>query len=89
MHTNAINCICIDKANSAVQSVVTGEKDGTIKVDNTEVTVKGINSAAYKEDKYFATAALVGAIPEGSESRTIVELIDEKVAKGLTWGTIL
>lgn len=78
----------IDKANSAVQSVVTGEKDGTIKVDDTEVTVKGINSAAYKEDKYFATAALVGTIPEGSESTTIVGLIDEKVAKGLTWGTI-
>ena len=78
----------INKADSAVQSVVTGDTNGTIKVDNTEVTVRGINSAAYKEDTYFATAALVGAIPEGSESTTIVGLIDEKVAKGLTWGTI-
>ena len=78
----------IDKADSAVQSVVTGEKNGTIKVDNTEVTVRGINSAAYEEATYFATADLVGVIPEEFESKTIVGLIDEKVAKGLTWGTI-
>lgn len=40
-------------ADSAVQSVVTGETNGTIKVDDTEVAVKGLGTAAYETKEYF------------------------------------
>lgn len=46
------------KADSAVQKsdVVTGETNGTIKVQGTEVAVKGLGSAAYTESSAYAPA---------------------------------
>lgn len=37
------------KADSAVQSVATGSKDGSISVDGTDVAVKGLKALAFKE----------------------------------------
>ena len=45
------------KADSAVQSVVTGATNGTISVDGTEVAVAGLGSAAYTNSSAYATAA--------------------------------
>lgn len=45
------------KADSAVQTVVTGTTNGTIKVDGTDVAVKGLDSAAYTASTAYATAA--------------------------------
>lgn len=49
--TNAIT-----KANSAVQAIATGSANGTISVDNTDVAVNGLKSAAYTESSAYATA---------------------------------
>lgn len=43
----------LDKADSAVQEVVTGKTNGTISVDGTDVAVFGLGDAAYKTTKYF------------------------------------
>lgn len=43
----------LDKADSAVQEVVTGKTNGTISVDGTDVAVFGLDDAAYKTAKYF------------------------------------
>lgn len=45
----------LEKADSAVQSVVTGSANGTVSVDGTDVAVKGLGSAAYTNaDAYDA-----------------------------------
>lgn len=44
------------KADSAVQSVVTGNTNGTLSVDGTDVPVKGLGSAAYTSSTDYATA---------------------------------
>ena len=44
-------------ADSAVQSVTTGESNGTIKVDGTAVSVYGLGDAAYTNASAYATAA--------------------------------
>ena len=49
----------LDKADSAVQTVVTGEANGTIKVDNIEVAVAGLQDAA------FATVESINATAQG------------------------
>lgn len=41
------------KADSAVQEVITGETNGTISVDGTDVAVFGLGDAAYKTAQYF------------------------------------
>lgn len=43
----------LDKADSAVQEVITGKTNGTISVDGTDVAVFGLGDAAYKAAKYF------------------------------------
>lgn len=43
----------LDKADSAVQEVITGKTNGTISVDGTDVAVFGLGDAAYKTTKYF------------------------------------
>lgn len=43
----------LDKADSAVQEVITGKTNGTISVDGTDVAVHGLGDAAYKTAKYF------------------------------------
>lgn len=47
----------LDKADSAVQTVVTGEANGTIKVDNTEVAVAGLQDAAFATVESINTTA--------------------------------
>ena len=52
----------LGKADSALQShqqITTGSANGTISVGGTNVAVKGLGTAAYKADTYFATAAQV------------------------------
>lgn len=44
-------------ADSAVQKVETGGANGTIKVDGTDVAVKGLGSAAYTASTAYATSA--------------------------------
>ena len=62
----------VGKANSALQKadIVTGSKNGTIKVDDTDVAVKGLGSAAYTNSSAYATAAQGGkadaALPASS-----------------------
>ena len=46
----------LGKADSAVQSIATGTKNGSIAVDGTDVDVKGLGSAAYKADTAFDAA---------------------------------
>lgn len=68
----------LDKADSAVQSVATGSANGTIAVDDTDVAVKGLGSAAYTESSAYATAA------QGSKADSAVQ----SVTTGTTNGTI-
>ena len=51
-------------ADSALQKadITTGSKNGNISVDGTDVAVKGLGTAAYKAEDYFATAASVTGI---------------------------
>lgn len=49
----------LDKADSAIQTVTAGETNGTIKVDGTEVAVKGLQNAAY------ATVESINATAQG------------------------
>lgn len=46
----------LDSADSAVQEVITGTTNGTVKVDDTEVAVAGLKSAAYVETTAFDAA---------------------------------
>ena len=71
----------LNKADSAVQTVVTGETNGTIKVDDTEVAVAGLQDAAFATIEsinttaqgYVNTAktALEGTTTDTDESVTI------------------
>lgn len=71
----------LDKADSAVQSVIEGDKNGTIDVDGTEVKVHGLADAAYTtvaslnaDAKGYADAAkeaVVGTDADTADSLTI------------------
>lgn len=52
----------IEKADSAVQSIKEGAKNGTISVDGTDIYVRGLGSAAYKDEAYFGTATDLTAV---------------------------
>ena len=56
----------ITLTNTGVHSIATGSDDGTISVNtngtSANVAVKGLKSAAYKEDTYFATNASVSGL---------------------------
>ena len=58
---------------TAVQKVESGSSNGTIKVDNTDVSVTGLKSAAYTESSAYATAAQ-GTKIDNITSATILEL---------------
>lgn len=47
----------LGKADTAVQKVETGGANGTIKVDGTDVAVKGLGTAAYTASTAYATSA--------------------------------
>lgn len=52
----------LGKADSAVQTIATGTKNGSIAVDGTDVDVKGLGSAAYKADTAFDTAGAAAGV---------------------------
>ena len=62
-------------ADSAVQSITTGTTNGTINVDNTEVAVAGLGSAAYTDasayDAAGAAAAVLGTENDNSTAATV------------------
>ena len=66
----------ISKANSAVQSIVSGTSNGTISVDGTEVAVKGLGTAAYADLSQLNTSV------EDAE-KNAKKYVDE----ALTWGS--
>lgn len=49
----------LSNADNAVQTIETGETNGTIKVDGNEVAVKGLGSAAYAETTAFAASTIL------------------------------
>lgn len=49
------------KADSAVQSVATGNTNGTLRVDGTDVPVKGLGSAAYTSSSDYWTVGTYGS----------------------------
>lgn len=83
----------LGKADSAVQTVVAGETNGTIKVDGNEVAVAGLQNAAFATVKSIndtaqgyvntAKAALEGTETDTDESATIkgAKKYADKVAK--------
>lgn len=66
-------------ANSAVQKVVEGDTNGTIKVDGTAVAVHGLKSAAFAETTAFdasgaaatAKSEVLGTAADASDAKTI------------------
>lgn len=50
-----------EKADSAVQTIVSGNANGTIAVDGVDVAVKGLGSAAYTDSADYATSEENGA----------------------------
>ena len=66
----------LGKADSAVQTVVTGTTNGTIRVNGTEVSVAGLGSAAYTPSTDYIPATKLGEIGE----KTIKGYVDDKVS---------
>jgi hypothetical protein len=52
----------LGKADTAVQTIVPGDNNGTIKVDGNEVAVKGLGSAAYAETTAFAASTILDVL---------------------------
>lgn len=68
------------KADSAVQEVVEGEVDGTIKVDGSNVSVHGLGTAAYENKTAFDEAGAADDALTAAKAYTDAEII-----KALTW----
>lgn len=66
----------LGKADSAVQTIVTGTTNGTVRVDGTEVPVAGLGSAAYTNSAAYIPATKLGEIGE----KTIKGYVDDKVS---------
>lgn len=67
------------KADSAVQSVVEGDTNGTIKVDNVAVKVHGLGSAAYTEaSDYDAAGAAAAVLGKAGDASTVMTLYGVK-----------
>jgi hypothetical protein len=58
----------LGKANSAVQSVVSGATNGTIAVDGTEVAVAGLKSAAFAETSAFDAAGAAATAEQNAKN---------------------
>ncbi len=71
------------KADTAVQTIVTGSTNGTISVDGNEVAVYGLGGAAYKAENYYD---LAGSANSAAESA--LEEAKAYTDNALTWGTI-
>ena len=84
----------LNKANSAVQKIVAGTTNGTIKVDDTEVAVAGLQDAAYQTAKHFEDDAqtkadkvktdIIGKSTDTADASTIYGA--KKYADGLNAG---
>lgn len=57
-----ITQLAITKAETSIQSVTSGSANGTISVDDNDVAVKGLGTAAYKNDTDFASQGIVNAV---------------------------
>ena len=69
----------LDKADSAVQSVVSGSANGTIAVDGTDVAVKGLGSAAYTAaDAYDVAGAAAQAL---ADAKTYADGLMEPISE--------
>ena len=66
----------LGKADSAVQTVVTGTTNGTISVNGKEVSVAGLGTAAYTPSTDYIPATKLGEIGE----KTIKGYVDDKVS---------
>ena len=62
----------LGKADTAVQSVTTGSANGTISVNGSNVSVKGLGTAAYKADTYFATQTAYSATARFMRSEALL-----------------
>ena len=73
------------KADTALQGVdiTTGATNGTIAVKGTDVTVKGLGSAAFVETSKFDTAGAANTALNTAKKYT-----DDKITEALTWGTL-
>lgn len=63
-------------SNTGVLKVETGATNGTIKVDGTEIAVKGLGSAAYTESSAYATAA------QGTKADSAIQTVVSGSANG-------
>lgn len=86
----------LGKADTAVQTVTTGEANGQIKVDGVAVDVAGLKSAAYAESSTFdaagAAKAVLGTESDDKDANTVYgakAYADAKVAAAaLVWETM-
>jgi hypothetical protein len=60
----------INKANSAIQKVTTGSSNGTIAVDDVDIAIKGLRSAAYAETSAFDTNGSAAAAEASANAYT-------------------
>lgn len=82
-------------AGSAVQSVTEGSTNGTISVDNVDISVHGLGSAAYTESSDYdvagAAADVLGTNADTATDNTVYgakAYADSVVGNALTWQTI-
>ena len=72
--------VAFEKAGTAIQSIITGDTPGTIKVDEEEVSVAGLGTAAYKNVEDFDAAGKADTAEANAKKYT-----DE----ALTWSAIV
>lgn len=71
-----------DKADSAVQTVETGDTNGTIKVDDTEVSVKGLGTAAFTGSDAYDAAGTAAGVKSDLEGDAENDTKDSKTIEG-------
>ena len=78
----------LDAADSAVQTVVEGDTNGTIKVDGTTVNVHGLGSAAYENTTAFDEAGAADAVlGTNADDATANTVYGAKAAANAAQGT--
>lgn len=87
----------LGKADSAIQSVTTGTTNGTIAVDGSDVSVKGLGSAAYTESSEYDAAGSANTAKEEAIEAAATDATSKAnqaftnaktyVDTALTWGT--
>lgn len=70
----------INKAEKSIQSITTGQTNGTISVDGTEVSVAGLGTAAYQDESAFDATGSAAAAEKNAK-----DYVDE----ALTWDKII